>query len=249
MKKKYRIEYDVPPADGRPRQQRRETIIGVTKHEAEAIRAKRVEAVKKGEYICDTDMAMAMAHLFEKFMATRRKRLAATSVDRYASLIATYVNPELGSVKVAALRKPHLIAAFEAWQDRDGRRPGWRTIKHAFDLLRAILNWAVRCDYASSNVAAKIAPEDLPRTRKPESTVLDETELRRLLETAKVRSRPNWRNFEGRLARSRGFIRRLRSRCIPEPGAARYSRCAGLRSTSMRGLRRFGSPWQNRNPA
>jgi integrase len=182
--KKYRIVYDIPPVDGRPRQQKRETIIGVTKHEAEAIRAKRIEAIKKGEYVCETDMAMA--HLFEKFMATRRKRLAATSVDRYASLIATYLKPELGSIKVTALRKQHLIAAFEAWQDRDGRRPGGRTIKHAFDLLRAILNWAVRCDYASSNVAAKIAPEDLPRTRKPESTVLDETELRRLLAEAKT---------------------------------------------------------------
>ena len=81
-----------------------------------------------------------MAELFEKFMARRKKRLAPTSIDRYTSLIATYLKPELGSIKVTALRKPHLITAFDAWEDRDGRRPSGRTIKHAFDLLRAILN-------------------------------------------------------------------------------------------------------------
>jgi integrase len=181
--KKYRIVYDVPPGNGRPRQQKRETLVGVTKQEAEAIRAQRVEAIRKGEYIRETDMAMA--ELFEKFMATRRKQLAPTSLDRYTSLIATYLTPELGAVKVAALRKRHLIEAFEAWRDRGGRQPSGRTIKHAFDLLRAVLNWAVRCDYASSNAATKIAPEDLPRARKPQSKVLDETELRRLLEEAK----------------------------------------------------------------
>src|SRR2546423_4806328 len=92
---------------------------------------------------------------------------------------------ELGAIKLAALRKTHLIEAFEAWRNRGGRQPSGRTIKHAFDLLRAVLNWAVRCDYVPTNVAAKIAPEDLPRARKPESTVLNEAELRSLLEEAK----------------------------------------------------------------
>jgi integrase len=114
-----------------------------------------------------------------------RSGLAPTSIDRYTSLIATYLKPELGSIKVTALRKPHLIAVFDAWEDRDGRRPSGRTIKHAFDLLRATLNWSVRCDYASSNVAVKIAPEDLPRAKKPESRVLTDVELRRLLAEAK----------------------------------------------------------------
>jgi integrase len=181
--KKYRIVYDVPSVNGRPRQQKMETLSGVTKQEAEVIRAKRIEAVRKGDYVHDTDMAMS--DLFEKFMATRRRRLAPTSIDRYTSLLATYLMPELGAVKVASLRKAHLIEAFEAWRDRGGRQPSGRTIKHAFDLLRATLNWAVRCDYATSNVAAKIAPEDLPRARKPESRVLTEVELRQILAEAK----------------------------------------------------------------
>jgi integrase len=69
--KKYKIVYDVPPTDGRARQQKKETLVGVTRHEAEAIRAKRIESIKKGEYVHETDMSMA--ELFEKFMATRKK--------------------------------------------------------------------------------------------------------------------------------------------------------------------------------
>ena len=39
--KKYRIVYDVAPSGRRDRQQKRETLVGVTKKEAEATRAKR----------------------------------------------------------------------------------------------------------------------------------------------------------------------------------------------------------------
>lgn len=180
--KKYMIVYDVPPPYGKARQQKREILSGVTKQQAEAILAKNIEIIKKGEYAVDS--AMTLSELFDRFMAAKRKRLEATTIDRYESLIATYLQPELGAIQLASLRKVHLIEAYDHWQNRR-RRPGGRTIRHAHDVLRATLNWAVSLDYVGNNIASKITAQDLPKAPKPENTVLNESELRRLLAEAK----------------------------------------------------------------
>jgi len=180
--KVYRIVYEERPENGRARQQKMETLYDVTKQEAEAILAKRQEAVRKGEQPPDCDLTMS--ELFDRFMIAKRKRLEQTSIDRYDSLISTYLRPVLGNTKLAALKKAHVMGAFDAWQSGDGRKRSGRTLRHAYDLLRATLNWAVRFDFVPTNIATKIAPEDLPRARKPESPVLDVAELRLLFEEA-----------------------------------------------------------------
>lgn len=180
--KKYMIVYDVPPQNGKGRQQKREILRGVTKHEAETLLAKRIESVARGEYTADA--SMTMSDLFDKFMAHKAKRLEATTIDRYNGIIATYLRPTFGKMRLVALRKAHLIEAYEKWQaEKQARRSG-RTIRHAHDLLRATLNWAVSLDYVQTNVASKITSEDLPKALKPESTVLNEGELRHLIAEA-----------------------------------------------------------------
>ena len=64
--KKYMIVYDVPPRNGKARQQKREILSGVTKIEAEAVLAKRVERAKIHGYADDS--GMTMSELFDKFM-------------------------------------------------------------------------------------------------------------------------------------------------------------------------------------
>ncbi|MFZ0363486.1 MAG: tyrosine-type recombinase/integrase [Candidatus Cybelea sp.] len=184
--KKYMIVYDVPPRNRKARQQKREILSGVTKVEAEAALAKRVERAKI--FGLTDDSGMTMSELFDKFMAVKKNRLEATSIDRYESLISTYLRPELGTIPVASLRKANLLEAYEKWQAR-ARRPSGRTIHHAHDLLRATLNWAVSVDYAETNVARKVTAEDLPKALKPENVVLNEAELRTLLAEAQQPSR------------------------------------------------------------
>ena len=180
--KKYMIVYDVPPQNGKARQQKREILRGVTKHEAESFLAKRIESVARGEYTADADMTMA--DLFDKFMTHKAKRLEATTIDRYKGIIATYLRPTFGKMRLTALRKAHLIEAYEKWQVEKRTRRSGRTIRHVHDLLRATLNWAVSLDYVQTNVAGKITSDDLSKTFKPESTVLNENELRHLLAEA-----------------------------------------------------------------
>jgi hypothetical protein len=174
--KKYMIVYDVPPQNGKGRQQKREILRGVTKHEAESFLAKRIESVARGEYTADADMTMS--DLFDKFMTHKAKRLEATTIDRYKGIIATYLRPTFGKMRLTALRKAHLIEAYEKWQAEKQTRRSGRTIRHVHDLLRATLNWAVSLDYVQTNVAGKITSDDLPKAFKPESTVLNENELR-----------------------------------------------------------------------
>ncbi len=180
------IVYDVTPRNGRARQQKREILRGITKQEAEAILANRIAAFRKDEDI--VDYGMTMAELFDRFMSVKKKRLEATTIDRYGSLIATYLRPELGAIGLASLRKTHLIEAYDNWQNRT-RRPSGRTIRHAHDLLRGMLNWAMSLDYVASNVAGKVTAEDLPKAPKPESKVLNEHELRQLLSETRTPSR------------------------------------------------------------
>jgi integrase len=181
--KKYMIVYDVPPQNGKGRQQKREILRGVTKHEAESFLAKRIESVARGEYTAHADMTMS--DLFEKFMTHKAKRLEATTIDRYKGIIATYLRPTFGKMRLTALRKAHLIEAYEKWQAEKQTRRSGRTIRHVHDLLRATLNWAVSLDYVQTNVAGKITSDDLPKAFKPESAVLNENELRHLLAEAR----------------------------------------------------------------
>ena len=135
-----------PRKTERRRQQKREILRGVTKHEAESFLAKRIESVARGEYTADADMTMS--DLFEKFMRHKAKRLEATTLDRYEGIIATYLRPTFGKMRLTALRKAHLIEAYEKWQAQKQTRRSGRTIRHVHDLLRATLNWAVSLDYA-----------------------------------------------------------------------------------------------------
>lgn len=149
-----------------------------------AILAQRIEAALKGDYLANPNMTMS--ELFDKFMSAKRRRLEATTVDRYSSLFTTYVQPQLGVVKIASLRKAHLVDAYDNWQSRENRKPSGRTVKHAHDLIRALLNWAVSLDYVVSNVATKIKAEDLPKAPKPENKVLRASELCSLLSQART---------------------------------------------------------------
>ena len=179
--KKYMIVYDVAPHNGKARQQKREILNGVTRQDAEAILAKRLDAVRRGTYVGDS--SMTLSELFDKFMEVKKTRLEPTTLDRYANLIKTYLRPSFGMMRLASLTKAHLIEAYEAWRTRE-RRPSGRTIRHAHDLLRAALNWAVSLDYIERNVATKITVHDLPKAPKPVRHVLTAQELRRLLGVA-----------------------------------------------------------------
>lgn len=182
--KRYRIIYDTRPEDGK-RKQKTETFFAKTKKEADAVLVKREEAVRNGGYVADD--AMTISTLSERFMAKKQQKLAPTTADRYRKLLKHYVKPAFGDLKVGSLRQMHLIDAYSKWssEGRNGRKVSGRSIRHAHDLIRNMLNWALRLELVNRNVATLIDNDDLPRAIKPESKALGEIELRRLLDAAK----------------------------------------------------------------
>ncbi len=167
--KKFRIMYDVVFVNGK-RRQKTETLLGVTKKQAEAILAKRKAAVVAGEYLPCADMTMN--ELFDRFMQAKDGRLAATTLQRYESLLRLYLRPAVGTRKAGSVKAVDLLATYARWS----RRPvSGRTVHHAAELLRNVLRRAVKWEVILRSPASSLDADDLPKAIKPESAVLTET--------------------------------------------------------------------------
>lgn len=116
-------------------------------------------------------------------MKAKRTNKESTTLERYGSLVKLYLTPRFGSMKARVLKPFHLTTTYTEWQQkgRDGKTVSSRTVRHAHELLRNILNWGVRCELLTRNVAALIDDDDLPKTVKPKPVALTDAELRTLL--------------------------------------------------------------------
>ena len=190
--KRYRIKYDVVPTNEKPRQIKTETLEGVSKKEAEAILAQRKaevteqrEAIANGEQVKDD---ITLSTLFEQFLRQKRKQKEENTIVRYETLVKLYLKPRFGSMQAKRLKAHHLMTAYSDWLEhgREGRKSvSAKTIRHAHELLRNVLNWGVRRELLSRNVAALVSDDDLPKARQPKPLALTEQELRKLLAEAK----------------------------------------------------------------
>ncbi|MGB8205966.1 MAG: site-specific integrase [Candidatus Baltobacteraceae bacterium] len=167
--------YDVMSVNGK-RRQKTETLIGVTKKQAEAVLASRKAAVLAGEFRTDADMTMN--ELFDRFMQAKENRLAATTLQRYEGLLRLYLRPALGARKVGTVKAVDLLAIYTQWSSRSISP---RTVRHAAELLRNILRKAVKWDVIGRSPSASLDADDLPKVIKPESKVLTESEVQQLL--------------------------------------------------------------------
>ena len=119
---KYRIIYDVLPVKGK-RRQKRETLEGVSKKQAEAILAKRKmeiatqwKALDYGDQVKDED---TLSTLFDGFLKQKRTQKEETTIRRYETLVRLYLEPKFGDMKAKHLKPHHLMAAYS---------DGWRVV-------------------------------------------------------------------------------------------------------------------------
>lgn len=178
--KVYRVVYDIPSTDG-TRKQKRETLYNVTRSEAEETRAKRKEQAKYRRALRSPNVTVA--ELFGEFFQIKRRTLSASALERYEGLFRNYIVPAIGKAKVSDLRPEHLIDAYVRWSAKGvgGRPLSGRTVHHIHDLIRCALNFGVRREWLTRNIAACLETEDLPKAVKPEPIALNETEMAALL--------------------------------------------------------------------
>jgi integrase len=190
--KRYRYAYEGPKIDGK-RQQLTGTFYDLTKTEAEAELAKLEAQARNGEHVNNPNLTIKQ--LFSEFMEKKKPTIAVSTYERYEMLARLYILPRLGEMKVRDMRQSHLVDAYGEWRVSGSReRPvSGRTVRHAHDLIRCVLNFGLRRELVARNVASLIPPEDLPKAPKPEPKALDQAEVKRLLETVKI---PSSRSFK-----------------------------------------------------
>ncbi len=182
--KVYRIVYDIPGTNGK-RKQKRETLDNVTKSEAEEVLAKRKEVAKHRQTLRNPNITVA--ELFDELFRIKGRTLSASASERYEGLFRNYIAPAMGNAKVSDLRPKHLIDAYATWSAKGvgGRPLSGRTVHHLHDLIRCALNFGIRREWLTRNVAACLETEDLPKATKPEPIALDEAEIAALLSAAR----------------------------------------------------------------
>lgn len=182
--KRYRYAYEGTRVKGK-RQQITGTFYDLSKTEAEAKLAKLEAETRTGERVCNPNLTFA--GLLDDFMVQKRPLLAVSTLERYELYARAYLQPTFGSVRVRDLRQGLLLEAYAKWSATGsaGKPISGRSVRHIHDLVRCVLNFGIRRDLVARNVAAQIAPEDLPKAPKPEPKALDETETARLLEAAR----------------------------------------------------------------
>ncbi|HEX3456777.1 MAG TPA: site-specific integrase, partial [Candidatus Baltobacteraceae bacterium] len=142
------------------------------------------KALENGDTLKDE---INLGELFDNFL--RQKRTAEkeyNTIRRYDSLIRCYLKPKFGHMQAKQLKPLHLTNTYNDWKEngRDGKPVSGKTVRHAHDLLRNILNWGVRKDLLSRNVAKSVENDDLPKVVNPKPIALTDQQLRKLLETA-----------------------------------------------------------------
>jgi hypothetical protein len=106
--KRYRINYDVIPTNGKPRQIKTETLEGVNKWEAEAILAQRkAEVTRQREAIANGEQVkndITLSTLFERFLRQKRKQKEENTIRRYETLVKLYLKPRFGRFSLGGSR-------------------------------------------------------------------------------------------------------------------------------------------------
>jgi integrase len=118
----------------------------------------------------------------------KRKQKEDNTIRRYETLVKLYVRPTFGDLQAKHLKAHHLMTAYSDWLEhgrKDRKTVSAKTIRHAHELLRNILNWGVRRELLSRNVAALVSDDDLPKAVVPKPVALTEEEVRKVLAEAK----------------------------------------------------------------
>lgn len=114
------------------------------------------------------------------------------TLEEYKRIAKLYILPHLGSIAVAKLRPARVNEWKNALIERGGQNGSAlseKTARHAFALLNAALRRAVREELAGRNVCESA---DAPEVRRKELKALDESEIFRLISTARG---TRWENF------------------------------------------------------
>lgn len=171
---------DAPAQPGQKR--KREWHGGYpTKAEAESALADHLHSLSSGGYV--GPHRETVATFGERWLRDyAASNVAPRTLIRYEQIVRGHVVPALGSLKLAALRPTHILAAEREWLEKgraDGTGLSKRTVLHHHRLLREMLQSAVRWQLIPRNPADAVEP---PRPERTDMRVLNRDQAATLLQ-------------------------------------------------------------------
>lgn len=184
-RKSHSIIIDLPRLADRKRRQQRVPFFG-TEAEKKVERERLKLEAKNGirfDHSNTTIEEFSASYIDESL-----SRLGYKTAERYRSLRARYIVPELGRVKLSQLTTVQIYNALNAWTNYKvpyrETTVSTTTVRHAFTLLHSIVQYAVECEIVTANVVNRITKHRRPRRARTNIQVLDRKDLFSLIKEA-----------------------------------------------------------------
>lgn len=177
------VDRGIDPATGRRRQQRRSGFR--TRKEAEAALRSTISALTDGTFVERTDETVD--EYLTSWLAglTAGHRVKPKTAQSYSECVAR-LRPELGAIRLQALRAVDIERAYATLLTTGGRRGTGlhpRTVLHTHRALHTALASAERLGLVARNVARNVALPSIPASDSVDN-VWTSDELRRFLESS-----------------------------------------------------------------
>lgn len=167
-------------ADGK----RQRRPLGTFRTRKEAERAERDALAARDRGIDLSPRSVTVAELLKRYLADRKSRCGAKTLQEYGHKADLYIIPHLGSMLLAKLRPAH-VAEWQSSIGQSGGRGGKpvsaKTVTHARSLLYGALQWAVTMQLVAMNACSVV---EAPKVRRSDAKALPASEVAKLLATA-----------------------------------------------------------------
>ncbi len=172
------VENGTEVVDGlRSRKQVYRAFFGTRREAENALRA-FVAEVESGGYV--RDPKLRLQEYLERWLDRKKQSCANSAWIAYASHVHYHINPVIGAVPLAAIKREHVRVAIDAWSQPNsaGRRLSPKTIHHIFGTLRSALR-----DAQEDGMLATLpfTRRMAPAKGRAEIVALDEKQLLALL--------------------------------------------------------------------
>jgi len=148
-----------------------------TRREADEWLVQQQASILTGTHIAPREGERRLRDVYEAWRETRWPGLEPKTTSRYAQVWRTYLEPEFGGRKVAAISR-ELVRRYFAQLTTEGVAPG--TVRKVHAVLSAIMSEAMELGYVKINPCAGV--KGLPRAQNREMLFLAADEVRTLAE-------------------------------------------------------------------
>lgn len=167
---------DIKTTNGKRKQKRKRGFS--TEKEARKALIEFLYQQQNEEYVEPSKMSYK-DYIHTVWLETKQHELSEQTIQVYRDYLKARILPEIGTIRLSKLTIHH-IQQFINYLNKDGLKP--KTVKKIHEIIRSSLQFAVKHEYITKNVATKVT---LPIMRKPTILVWGDKAIKTFLNVAK----------------------------------------------------------------